>query len=134
MNIVYTTNSIPERGEVFKLYQAVGWSSANKLDELMRALKGAHSLNCAYYNGRLIGLVKTISDGALVVYVSHLLVLPEYQYKGIASELMNQIMRKYEHFHQKVLLGDNKAFRFYEKFGFKEADIKPMWIYSGSDH
>ncbi|WP_199438555.1 GNAT family N-acetyltransferase [Vibrio owensii] len=134
MNIEYTTNTIPKREEVFELYHAVGWSSANKLDELMLALEGAHSLNCAYHNGRLVGLAKTISDGSLVVYISHLLVLPEYQGKGIASELMNQMMNKYEHFHQKVLLGDNNAFQFYEKFGFREADIKPMWIYSGADH
>lgn len=134
MIIEYTCNTLPERQDVFELYQSVGWSSAHKIDELMLALNGAHTLYCAYTEGRLVGLVKTISDGYLVVYVSHLLVLPEYQSKGIASELMSKTMKKYQHFHQKVVLGDNQACRFYEKFGFQVADIKPMWVYAGTDH
>ena len=64
---------------------------------------------------RLIGLGNAISDGHLVVYYPHLLVDPEYQRKGIGSQLMKRLMAKYEGFHQHVLIADGRAIDFYRK-------------------
>ena len=62
---------------IVTLYGANGWSSAEKPDLLHKALINSETLVSAWHGSRLIGLGNAISDGFLVVYDPHLLVLPE---------------------------------------------------------
>ncbi len=134
-SITYSqTRDIP-LDELLRLYSANEWSSANKPNDLRNALMNSHSLLTAWDGGRLVGLGNAISDGHLVVYYPHLLVDPEYQGKGIGSELMRRLKAIYEGFHQHVLIADGRAIDFYEKCGFTRAGkTEPMWIYEGKDH
>ena len=103
---------------VLALYRANQWSSAQKPELLHKALLTSHSLVTAWEGTKLIGLGNAISDGYLVVYYSHLLVLPEYQGRGIGTELMRRLMARYEGFHQHILVADGRALNFYRKCGF----------------
>jgi ribosomal protein S18 acetylase RimI-like enzyme len=117
------------------LYRANHWSSAQKPDLLMKALRASHSLITAWAGPTLVGLGNAISDGYLVVYYPHLLVLPEYQGRGIGRQLMRRLMARYEGFHQHMLVADARALEFYRKCGFERAGkTEPMWIYAGNDH
>ena len=120
---------------VLALYRANQWSSAQKPELLHKALRASHSLVTAWDSARLVGLGNAISDGYLVVYYPHLLVLPEYQGQGIGTELMRRLMARYEGFHQHMLVADGRALDFYRKCGFERAGkTEPMWIYAGHDH
>jgi GNAT superfamily N-acetyltransferase len=120
---------------VLALYLANGWSSAKKPDLLHKALVASHSLVTAWAGGKLVGLGNAISDGYLVVYYPHLLVLPEYQGRGIGSRLIQMLKAKYAGFHQHMLVADGRAIEFYRKCGFERAGkTEPMWIYAGDDH
>ena len=120
---------------VLALYRANEWSSAEKPELLHRALLASHSLVTAWDGARLIGLGNAISDGCLVVYYPHLLVLPEYQGRGIGTRLMQMLMARYDGFHQHMLVADGRATEFYRKCGFERAGkTEPMWIYAGHDH
>ena len=89
----------------------------------------------AWDGERLIGLGNAISDGYLVVYYPHLLVLPEYQRRGIGREIMRRLMARYPDFHQHVIIADGRAVDFYRKCGFDRAGkSEPMWIYAGHEH
>jgi len=89
----------------------------------------------AWDSERLIGLGNAISDGFLVVYYPHLLVLPDYHGRGIGMQLMKMLMARYDGFHQQMLVADGRAIDFYRKCGFRRAgNTEPMWIYAGSDH
>jgi ribosomal protein S18 acetylase RimI-like enzyme len=104
-------------------------------DLLHKALLESHSLITAWDGDRLVGLGNSLSDGHLVVYYSHLLVLPEYQGRGIGTRLMQMLMSRYAGFHQQILAADGRAIDFYRKFGFTRAGkTEPMWIYEGHDH
>lgn len=128
------TRDLPLEG-VLALYRANGWSSAQKPDLLRKALLASHSLVTAWDGSRLVGLGNAISDGYLVVYYSHLLVLPDYQGRGIGTRLMQMLMAHYEGFHQHMLTADGRAIDFYRKCGFERAGkTVPMWIYAGDDH
>jgi ribosomal protein S18 acetylase RimI-like enzyme len=117
------------------LYRANKWSSAEKPETLQKALLSSHSLVTAWDATKLVGLGNAISDGYLVVYYPHLLVLPEYQGRGIGTELMRRLMARYEGFHQHMLVADGRALDFYRKCGFERAgQTEPMWIYEGGDH
>jgi GNAT superfamily N-acetyltransferase len=120
---------------ILALYRANNWSSAKKPELLQSALLASHSLVTAWDGARLVGLGNAISDGYLVVYYPHLLVLPEYQGRGIGTELMRRLMARYEGFHQHMLVADGRALEFYRRCGFERAGkTEPMWIYDGGDH
>ncbi len=122
------------RLDVVSLYQANGWSAAEK-PELMEALRGSHSIVSAWDGERLVGLANALSDGCLVVYYPHLLVLPEYQQRGIGRELMRLLMAGYEGFHQHIVVADGGATEFYRRCGFNRAgQTQSMWIYRGDEH
>ena len=128
------TKSLP-RAEVLRLYRSVQWSAARKPDRLMRALKRSHSVVTAWVKGSLVGLGNALSDGSLVVYYPHMLVLPEFQRRGIGRELMKRLMKRYRGFHQHILIAEVKAVSFYRKCGFKRAGkTDSMWVFRGREH
>lgn len=121
--------------EILKLYQAVGWSAANQPQALRKALINSDSLVSAWDGDQLVGLGNAITDGFLVVYYPHLLVMPEYQGKGIGKRMVEILKSKYKDFHQQVLIADGGAIEFYSRCGFTRAgQTQAMWIYAGTEH
>lgn len=128
------TRELPLEG-VLALYRASEWSAAEKPELLHKGLLASHSLVTAWDGATLVGLGNAISDGCLVVYYPHLLVLPEYHGRGIGTRLMRMLMKRYDGFHQHMLVADGRALDFYRKCGFQRAGkTEPMWIYAGHDH
>ncbi len=123
------------KDQVIALYKSVKWSSAKKPDLLLKALGNSHTVVTAWDGERLVGLGNAISDGYLVVYYPHLVVHPEYQGKGIGTEIVKLMQRNYHSFHQQSIIADGKAVEFYKKCGFVEAgSCQSLWIYKGHDH
>lgn len=121
--------------KIIALYKANAWSSADKPDELYKALMNSHALISAWDGEELVGIGNAISDGHLVVYYPHLLVHPNYQGKGIGQMMVAKMQEKYGDFHMQMLTADGKAIDFYQKVGFERAgQTEPMWIYKGNEH
>ena len=124
-----------ETDEVIALYEANGWSSAEKPGKLIPALNNSDALVTARVSGKLVGIGNAISDGSLVVYYPHMLVHPDYKGKGIGRAMMKLLQRKYASFHQQMLTADVEAVGFYKSLGFERAGkTVPMWIYAGNEH
>ncbi len=125
---------LPEH-QVLRLYSECGWSAADKPQDLLKALAGSHTVISAWYEEELVGLGNAISDGALVVYYPHLLVLPRYQRSGIGRQIMKRLQLRYRGFHQQVVLAITNAAPFYEALGFSPASsVAPLWVYDDTDH
>jgi len=121
--------------DIIDLYKANKWSSADKPNELYKALINSHTLFSAWDDEKLVGIGNAISDGHLVVYYPHLLIHPNYQGKGIGQMIVAKMQEKYGHFHMQMLTADEKAIEFYNKVGFVRAgQTQPMWIYKGDEH
>ncbi|MDX1649289.1 MAG: GNAT family N-acetyltransferase [Myxococcota bacterium] len=128
------TRSLPA-DQVTRLYDACGWSAAQRPRELLDALAGSHAVVSAWEGERLVGLGNAISDGHLVVYYPHLLVLPSHQRTGVGRRIMERLQQRYASFHQQVLLAVRDAVAFYEAQGFSAAaSVEPLWIYDDADH
>ncbi|WP_075603709.1 GNAT family N-acetyltransferase [Saccharicrinis aurantiacus] len=135
MSIVLSDSKELDSVQVIELYKKNNWSSADKPNELLNALKNSHGLISAWDKDKLVGLANAISDGFLVVYYPHLLILPDYQGKGIGRMIMDKLQEKYKHFHQQILVADGNSVEFYAKCGFEQAGkCTPMWIYKGAEH
>jgi GNAT superfamily N-acetyltransferase len=135
MGISYNDSSELPLDQLVRLYSLNKWSAANKPQDLHSALLHSHSLISAWDNDTLVGVGNAISDGHLVVYYPHLLVLPEYQRQGIGREIIARLKSRYLGFHQHMLVADRDAVEFYKRCGFLLAgETVPMWIYDGTDH
>jgi GNAT superfamily N-acetyltransferase len=135
MNFEVSLEDDIETTEVIELYRANGWSSAEKPEKLMPALKNSDALVTARISGKLVGIGNAISDGSLVVYYPHLLVHPDHQGRGIGRAMMTLLQQRYASFHQQMLTADAGAVEFYRSLGFERAGkTVPMWIYTGNEH
>lgn len=106
--------------EILPLYEAVGWSNyTRRPDMLRRAFENSLFIAAAYQENRLVGLVRVVGDGASIVYIQDLLVLPTYQRQGVGSALLQMVLEKYKQVYQKILLTDSteKTLAFYQKLG-----------------
>lgn len=135
MDAVISLSDSVEREEVLDLYRANRWSSAEKPEALLGALRESHSMVTARVGPALVGVGNAISDGHLVVYFPHMLVHPNYHGQGIGRGMMEALLSKYRGFHQLMLVTDSESLGFYERMGFVPAGkTVPMWIYAGREH
>ena len=135
MEIDIEVNGAIEEREVIELYRLNNWSSAEKPDLLLPALRNSHTLVTARMSSVLVGIANAISDGHLVVYYPHMLVHPEFQRQGIGRRMVEAMNAIYVNFHQQMLTADGDAIEFYKSVGFVRAGkTESMWIYSGTEH
>jgi len=135
-NIIIKETKGIKKKDILTLYEANRWSSAQRPDALYNALMNSDSLVSAWDGSELVGLGNAITDGYLVVYYPHLLILPEYQGQGIGKRIMEVFHERYAGFHQQILVADGKAIDFYRQCGFEPAgdNHAAMWIYQGADY
>ena len=111
------------------LFLSVGWESGKLPNELLKAIKGSHSVITAWDNDKLIGLINALSDGVLTAYFHYMLVNPSYQGKGIGKVMMDMMLDRYKGYQTKVLIAYPNVVEFYAKLGFKTEDgTTPMFI------
>ena len=105
-----------------ELYESVGWSNYTSQPEMLRnAYSKSLKILAAYDSEKLIGIIRVVGDGYSIVYVQDLLILLEYQRKGIGTRLLEEITSIYRDVYQKVLLTDNteKTVSFYKSLGYR---------------
>ena len=135
MTITYKYDKNLPEGQVVALYTSLKWSSSNRPKELLNALANSHTVVSAWDGKKLVALGNALSDGYLVVYYPHLLVLPEYQGKGIGRRIVSILQAKYANLHQQILVADEGAIDFYKNRGFRKAgSCEVLWIYDGYEH
>ena len=81
-------------------------------------------------NNNLIGLIRIIGDSTYEYYISEVMVLPEYQGKGIGTKLMKATLdycRK-DGFMKIFLTAAKGREQYYSRFGFKITNYNVMRI------
>ncbi|MDF2910790.1 MAG: N-acetyltransferase [Sporolactobacillus laevolacticus] len=125
MAITYNNSKNINRKQLENLYNDVQWYAyTNDLALLQKALLQSLDVVSAWDGEQLIGLIRVVGDGSSIIYIQDILVLNAYQNRGIATQLMQQILKKYKNVRQKVLLTEEAADvrHFYEKNGFQSCD------------
>ncbi len=107
--------------EILNLYSSVGWTAYTEDPPSLLAGFRSSLLTLAAYDGdRLTGLIRAVGDGQTIVYIQDILVLPEYQRRGIGTALMRSLLDRFRAVRQIILATDNtpKTIAFYESLGF----------------
>lgn len=101
----------------------VGWKKLLE-EQAAQALKHSIYVIGAYEDDQLVGMGRIVGDGAVVCYVQDLIVIPEYQKKGVGSLLLNHLIEYVESLRQEesqmmlCLMCAKGREIFYEKHGF----------------
>ena len=111
--------------EIINLYRSVGWTNyLERTGILEEAYANSLCVLGAYDDDKLLGIIRAVGDGQTIVFVQDIIVLPEYQRKGIGTKLLKAVMEKYKDVYQMELLTDNteKTRTFYRSVGFAASD------------
>lgn len=130
MQIIYKKNVELNKDQVSELFLAVHWDSGKYKEKLKRAIKNSETVITAWEEEKLIGLISAISDGAINMFITYLLVDPQYQCRKIGTTLMTQMAKEYESFNRNILTTELDKENFYNRFGFENegiAMIKKQW-------
>jgi len=104
------------------LFEATGWNDDYKISkqDLSVVLKNSWYMVAAYDGDRLVGFGRVITDGILHAMIYDLITDPEYQEKGIGSEILTRLVDRCKESN----ISDIQLFcakgkrKFYEKRGF----------------
>ena len=89
------------------------------IKKLETAFRNSQMRCFAYHDGKLIGAGRGISDGALRAAIYDMVVLPEYQGKGVGTMIMNYLLERANA--EIVMLFANPGKEpFYYRFGFRK--------------
>ena len=123
MNEVTLIKRLPTVGELKTFHEAVGWENVDDA-AIATALESTLFGCVVIHKGRAIGCGRVIGDGGMYFYIQDVIVLPEYQGRGIGRLLMNAVMEylgavaKPNAFIGLMSAKDKSGF--YLKFGFEE--------------
>jgi Acetyltransferases len=121
MSIAYKDKKDLPCEQLDKLFISAGWSdSESPHDNSWFKIPFTNStlVISAWENDCLVGVVRVLSDtfGRSVIY--DLVVLPEYQNKGIGTELIKRCIERFPN-SEWLVQTTEKNIKYYEKFGFK---------------
>ena len=107
-----------EKNKLVELFNSVGWKTAEYPNRLYNAIKNSEYVMSAWNKDDLVGLISAIDDGAINVFITYLLVKPEYQKQGLGKIMMNDFCKRYEGFGRRILSTELDKEKYYNKFGF----------------
>ncbi|TCD46675.1 N-acetyltransferase [Streptococcus sp. X16XC17] len=114
-----------ELAEVLPLYEAVGWTNYSRNPAMLeQAFKQTLFVLTARDQGKLVGLLRAVGDGASILFIQDIIVLPDYQRQGIGRRLMQETLEHFSHVYQIHLLTDQtqKTPEFYTSVGFSDVE------------
>jgi ribosomal protein S18 acetylase RimI-like enzyme len=101
----------------------VGWPNPPTPETHLKLLKKSDEIVLALDDetGNIVGFINANTDYLLSAYIPLLEVLPEYQKRGMGSELVRRMLAKFRDFYMIDLMCDTDKQPFYEQFGMRPA-------------
>lgn len=113
---------VPTVDEYIQVIASVGWRQRER-PAVEIALKNSLYAVCAETCERIVGFGRVIGDGGLHLYLTDVVVIPQYQRCGIGSRIVAALNNFVEAFpYQNTIVGiiPTQGLRgFYERFGYK---------------
>ena len=118
--MIYKYNEIISAKALSDLRESVGWNRME--NEYKNPLLTSFYHITVYEKNELIGYIDCVSNGVTDAYIQDLIVHPNYQKKGVDTELMNQMITylKEKRIYMISVVYEESLKPFYEKFGFYE--------------
>lgn len=113
--------------EFIYLYDSTNWEKFSS-NQIEKSLKNDIYHVSAWINKKIVGMGRLLGDGCMYWYIQNLIVLPEYQSKGVGTAIMETLLSYVKnnspsksHIIVGLMCSEHTA-KFYQKFSF---DIRP---------
>lgn len=116
--MIYQYNETISAKDISDLREAVGWNRMEK--EYANPLMTSYYHIAVYEKDEMVGYIDCVSNGVTDAYIQDLMVHPDYQGKGMGTDLMNQMIMylKEKHIYIISVVFEEGLKPFYDKFGF----------------
>ena len=116
--MVYKYNESISPEAMADLRESVGWNRMEK--EYGNPLMTSFFHIAVYDGDQLVGYVDSVSNGVTDAYIQDLIVRPDYQGKGIGTDLMKKMIAslKEKHIYMISVIFEESLKPFYDRFGF----------------
>lgn len=116
--MIYVCNEAVSVKELADLRESIGWNRME--NEYKNPLLTSYYHIAVYEKEVLIGYIDCVSNGVTDAYIQDLMVHPDYQRRGIGTELMTIMISylKQKHIYMISVVFEENLKPFYEKFGF----------------
>lgn len=116
--MIYICNETVSVKDLADLRESVGWSRME--NEYKNPLLTSYYHIVVYEKETLIGYIDCVSNGVTDAYIQDLMVHPDYQGRGIGTDLMKKMIDylKEKHIYMISVVFEESLKPFYEKFGF----------------
>ena len=115
---IYKYENNIDKNQLIKLFESVGWKTAEYPNRLYNAIKNSDYVMTVWDGENLVGLISAITDGYINVFITYLLVRPDYQKIGLGKIMMNDFIKRFEGFGRRILTTELDKEEYYKKFGF----------------
>ena len=116
--MIYVCNEAVSVKELADLRESIGWNRME--NEYKNPLLTSYYHIAVYEKEVLIGYIDCVSNGVTDAYIQDLMVHPDYQGRGIGTDLMKKMINylKQKHIYMISVVFEENLKPFYEKFGF----------------
>ena len=130
--MIYQYNETVSAKDLSDLREAVGWNRME--DEYSNPLMTSYYHIAVYEGDKLVGYIDSVSNGVTDAYIQDLMVHPDYQGKGVGTELMNQMITylKENRIYIISVVFEESLKPFYDRFGFSSMLCGQMETYSSN--
>lgn len=130
--MIYKYNDTVSAKALSDLRESVGWNRME--DEYSNPLMTSYYHIAAYEDDKLVGYIDSVSNGVTDAYIQDLMVHPDYQGRGLGTELMNQmiIYLKENRIYIISVVFEESLKPFYDRFGFSSMLCGQMETYNSN--
>lgn len=106
-------------GELHRFLSTEGyWSLGRSIETVERLVREATRVIGLYFEGRLVGFARTVSDGVSFAYLADVYVVPELRGRGLGEQLVREAVDGSPFAHVRWLLHTRDGHGLYAKLGF----------------
>ena len=130
--MIYKYNETVSAKALSDLRESVGWNRME--DEYNNPLMTSYYHIAVYEDDKMVGYIDSVSNGVTDAYIQDLMVHPDYQGKGLGTELMNQMIAylKENRIYIISVVFEESLKPFYDRFGFSSMLCGQMETYNSN--
>ena len=109
--------------DLYELFSSFNWKSADNPKKLVEAFEKSSNVVSAWEGNCLIGIIRSMDDSCWSANIDCLAVHKDFQGKGVAKKLMQELLNDLKNIVYINVCPDNKDMeKFYSEFGFQIVD------------
>ena len=108
------------------LLRQTHWANKREAPDVQRMLNGSQITLGVWHEERLMAFSRVVTDDLYRAFIDDVIVDVEFRGQGIASTMLDKLLKRLQHVEQVMLDCDSEMASFYARFGFKHKGCSSM--------